>query len=172
MSPAWSFTCLDSDRCFAADTTWSLKHSGAAHVTATTAQIAGEYESYFRNRGDSTTPARWSIDVTNTGSVASGLTILCFVSSHHPDAPIQKLVGFERLPVVAPGASATATVFAATTALSLTDQDGTEAIHAGDYQLLIGDPSGSGPQLRAFLSLSGANVTLWSLKTVRENFVE
>jgi beta-D-xylosidase 4 len=150
-------------------TTWTLKHSGAAHVSATTVKIADEFEPYFKNRQDLTTPAVWKIEVTNTGTVPSGLVVLCFVSSEHTDAPRQKLVGFERVPILAAGASTTVQLFAATTALTLTDKVGTEAIHAGSYVLTCsaGDDAKI-PPLAATLSLTGSNVTLWSLKAVRE----
>ena len=149
-------------------TTWDIQHGSNSHVMSTTSQIAAQLEPYFQTRGAATaTPAQWTITVTNTGDVASGLTVLCFVSSNHTDAPIQKLAAFERLPVIAAGASANVTLYAATTSLSLTDKDGTEAIIPGEYAFSIG-LGNSGLPLSASLSLSGENVTLWSLKSVRQ----
>ena len=80
-----------------------------------------------------------SVSVTNTGSTASDCVVLAFGSLTGADCPLRTLIGFERLSLVRPGATATATLAVDPRTLGCVDNAGVRTLPAGTLSLEAGD---------------------------------
>ncbi len=83
-------------------------------------------------------PPSYAVNVTNVGTVASGVTVLAFVD---PDAgPRQRLFDFQGAALLAPGASATLLFTLPPAATARVDARGEAALHAATLRVRIGMP--------------------------------
>jgi beta-glucosidase len=100
-------------------------------------------------------PLTATVTVTNGGSMAGDEVVEAYVKSPADGAPIQALVGFERVRLE-PGASKQVTLKIAARALSNVDNDGNRSVVAGKYTLTVG---GAQPQETQAKSEAGFTVT-------------
>jgi beta-glucosidase len=93
--------------------------------------------------------------VTNAGPATGDEVVEAYVKSPADGAPIQSLVGFERVHLT-PGTSKEVTLKIAPRSLSVVDSDGNRSIAAGKYTLTLG---GAQPQETEAKSEAGFTVT-------------
>lgn len=90
---------------------------------------------------DKITDVEWTVNVTNTGSVASDVVVLAFVSSNATipgvTPPIKELFDYARVSLLAPGSSITLIFGLSYRVLNHIDDDGHSWLLPGDYQLQI-----------------------------------
>ncbi|MCJ1304033.1 hypothetical protein MMC08_006845 [Hypocenomyce scalaris] len=81
----------------------------------------------------------FTVMVTNTGSTASDYSAMLFVNTTAGPAPYPNkwLVGFDRLPSIAPGSSAMMTIPVPIGAVSRTEASGSKVVYPGQYQLAL-----------------------------------
>ncbi|KAK3616639.1 hypothetical protein LTR56_025816 [Elasticomyces elasticus] len=81
----------------------------------------------------------FSVEVTNTGKVASDWTAMLFVSTTAGPTPlpIKWLVGIDREASIAPGASCTASIAVPIGVLARADETGNLVVYPGDYKLAL-----------------------------------
>jgi beta-glucosidase len=99
-------------------------------------------------------PLTATVTVTNAGAMAGDEVVEAYVKSPAEGAPIQSLVGFERVHLAA-GASKEVTLKIAPRSLSVVDGDGNRSIAAGKYTLTLG---GAQPQETEAKSEAGFTV--------------
>jgi len=131
--------------------------AAAAHYDTTTVGFTPDLPSYL-------------INVTNTGALASSVSVLGFVTATaavrgaEMDAPLKELFDFERLVDVAPGESRMVQLSIPPAVLSLTDAQGVESIRSGGYEIEIGvEGAAEGSVARASLEVAGDDTVLFSL---------
>lgn len=90
----------------------SSEETSAAAVVVDTAELAARYRTDFAEspatKDDVPSSLFHTVEVTNTGSVASDCVVLAFITSSSAnddgeDVPLKKLFGFERLVAMQPG---------------------------------------------------------------------
>jgi hypothetical protein len=117
-------------------------------------------------------PIAYSVRVTNTGPTASAVSVVALLSSEHADAATnEKLVAFEKTPLLRPKESTVVRLEVAKERLALIDALGDERIAAGEYRLRLGG-AGSGATrdgdfAQASLTLSGADTFMWRLSQAK-----
>jgi len=125
-----------------------LKSAGNRHRTSASASpILYTADLYKAGMADDRAPAsEYTINVTNTGSVASDVSVLGFLSTQpdpsHPAAaspPLSTLFGFDKLHALAPGQSATVYFFVTVRQLVHVDSTGDKWLLPGKYQVYWGD---------------------------------
>lgn len=113
---------------------------------------------------DGAAPVAFAVNVTNTGAVASGVTVLAFVSGDGaPGAPLRQLFDFGGVPLLAPGESATVFFALTPAAAAQVDRDGARVLRAGERVVDFGGDGGRGggrAPLRATVRLEGADVVV------------
>jgi hypothetical protein len=115
-------------------------------------------------------PPAYRVNVTNTGSVVSDVSVLAFVSSGQPDEPLRELFDFGRLAALAPGEtrqlifSLDLRVLASGRRPRNGAADGAHAatlfLYPGAYTISIGDTPSSGNAVSAALTLTGSPAAL------------
>ena len=123
-----------------------------AHATTTAAHMAAQHgamaeataaAAHYKTAFEPDLPT-YLVNVTNTGSVTSDVSVLGFVAATSSvrgaadDAPLRELFDFERLAALAPGESRVVQLAVPPAVLSLTDATGVESVRAGDYLLEFG----------------------------------
>jgi hypothetical protein len=117
-------------------------------------------------------PLTYFVRVTNTGPTASAVSVVALLSSEHADAATnEKLVAFEKTPVLRPRESTTVRLEVTKERLALIDALGDERIAAGEYRLRLGG-AGSGATrdddfAQASLTLRGADTFMWRLSEAK-----
>jgi hypothetical protein len=113
------------------------------------------------------------VRVTNTGRVASAVSVQAFVGSDHADAVFNdELYDFDITTVLSPGDTQLLTFTLPTKTLALVDDDGDQMVSPGLYRLKIGG-AGSGRTrdedfAKTTLNVFGdASVYLWRLSAAR-----
>ena len=82
----------------------------------------------------------YTVTVTNTGTTASDFSAIHYANTTTagaPPYPIKWVVGFDRLPSIAPGASATLTIPVNIGSLLRYDTDGNGQLYAGKYEVAL-----------------------------------
>jgi beta-D-xylosidase 4 len=79
-------------------------------------------------------------NVTNTGAVASSVSVLGMLSTGLPDEPLQELFDFARVADLAPGATATVALTLPPGIAACVDGAGQRVLRAGRFQLRVGEP--------------------------------
>lgn len=99
-----------------------------------------------------------SVNVTNTGRLASDFVTLVFTSGSYGPAPYpnKQLVAYQRLFGVQPGQSQTATLNLTLGSLARYDESGNAVLYPGDYSLLIDQPT----QTTLNFTLTGAQTMI------------
>jgi beta-glucosidase-like glycosyl hydrolase len=152
--------------------TTSTEHMRVQHVAGARATAAA---SHYDTSATGFAPdlPTYVIKVTNTGSVASDVSVLGFVTATgsvrgvDTDAPLKELFDFERLADLAPGESRTVQLSIPPAVLSLTDADGVETVRAGEYVVQVGvEGAAEGSVARASLTVAGADAVLFSMPVV------
>lgn len=87
-----------------------------------------------------TAAAHTAVNVTNTGSIASDISVLAFISSGLPGEPFSRLFDFARASRVAPNATVTLLFSVPPSLASRVGLDGEVALHGGVQRLRIGFP--------------------------------
>jgi uncharacterized repeat protein (TIGR01451 family) len=86
--------------------------------------------------------AKYSVTVTNTGTVDADDAVLGFLvppSAGTGGVPLQTLFGFERVHVKA-GESKTVYLYPSLSDFTQVDADGKRYVHAGEYTIRFGEP--------------------------------
>ena len=85
-------------------------------------------------------PSRWvpRVQVTNTGSRASGVVVLGFVNSSQPDFPQQKLFDYQRMELT-PGEATEVQLNAQANTLAVVDEAGESWLTQAQFTVRIGD---------------------------------
>ena len=127
--------------------------AGPTSLTASTAAMhAAHREYYLRGGGAEVSPLVYTVNVTNIGTVASDVVVLGFLRNplpplldeqHSDEAaeappPQKELFNFERLRMLAPGATRQVRLSVPAQVLSLVDGRGTERLRAGQYGVEFG----------------------------------
>ena len=135
-----------------------------------TGQLLQYHPEYYRDRSAERSPLQVPVTVKNTGSRASSVVVLGFVSSNHTDAPRNKeLFGYERVADVQPGASVTIQIGVPPQVLTLVDVHGVERLLPGEFLLEVGvRGSAEGEPASAKLVLSGEPLVVFSMPEARQ----
>jgi beta-D-xylosidase 4 len=112
-------------------TTWALEWVSAAHLRVDAAAWA---------TGAAQAPA-YAVNVTNTGTEASGITVLGFIEPGVAGGARQKLFDFAGSPMIAPGASQLLTFTVPPALAARVDARGETALHASTQRVRIGLPA-------------------------------
>ena len=80
----------------------------------------------------------YSANVSNTGSVASDVSVLLFASSSAPDSPIQRLIGYVHVHELRPGETRTVYFDVGLSAFLSVDQQGDRWLLPADHRVFIG----------------------------------
>ena len=85
-------------------------------------------------------PSTWipRVQVTNTGSRASGVVVLGFVNSSQPDFPQQKLFDYQRMELT-PGEATEVQLNAQANTLAVVDEAGESWLTQAQFTVRIGD---------------------------------
>ena len=86
---------------------------------------------------------QYQVNVTNTGSVTSDVSVLAFIDAPEnkdPDTPIQQLFDFQRVSQLAPNTTVTLFFTATVDSIALVGQDGTAKVTKGKRRIRIGFP--------------------------------
>ena len=67
------------------------------HAAVTVGDMADFHPVYYRTQGQALSPAVYSLNVTNTGTVASDCVVLGFINSSVAGGPISELFDFARV---------------------------------------------------------------------------
>lgn len=108
-----------------------------------------------------------SVDVMNSGQLASDYVTLLFVSGEYGPSPypIKELVGYQRLFGVQPGQSQTASINVTLGSLTRYDDMGNAVLYPGSYSLLIDQPT----QTTLNFTLTGDQQTIEQWPQPRSN---
>jgi hypothetical protein len=101
-------------------------------------------------------PPPFAVNVTNTGSAASDVTALAFLSSGLPGDPIEQLFDFQRAAAVAPGETVTLYFAAPMGVAARVSLGGVKALQPGRLSVRIGDVRATGNFVSGALQLTGA----------------
>lgn len=132
-------------------TTWALEWLDAG-ADADAAVDAAEL---------ATSPRPYGVNVSNTGTRASDISVLGFVSSGVPGEPLQRLFDFQRAAAVAPGETRTLIFSLPPDAAARVGHDGAVTLHAGALRVFIGAPGEM--MLEARLTVEGGAVVRGAL---------
>ena len=80
----------------------------------------------------------YSANVTNTGSVASDISVLLFMNSSVPDTPQQTLIGYVHVHRLAPGSTRTVYFDVDMSSMLYVDAEGDRWLMPGQYRFFIG----------------------------------
>jgi xylan 1,4-beta-xylosidase len=86
---------------------------------------------------------QYQVNVTNTGSVTSDVSVLAFIDAPEnkdPDTPIQQVFDFQRVSQLAPNTTVTLFFTATVDSIALVGQDGTAKVTTGKRRIRIGFP--------------------------------
>ena len=109
-----------------------------AGLSYTNFSLAWLSSPHVRAEATAWAPPPYAVNVTNVGSVASGVTVLAFVD---PDAgPRQRLFDFQGAALLAPGASTTLIFSIPPAAAARVDARGEAALHPTTLRVRIGMP--------------------------------
>ena len=100
-------------------------------------------------------PLTATVTVTNTGAADGDEVVEAYLKTPQPNGPIQSLVGFQRVAIVA-GQSREVTITLDPRAISIVDDQGNRVILEGKYHLSLGSAQ---PQDTAAKSEAGFSVT-------------
>jgi hypothetical protein len=139
---------------------FSAAPAGATQLVATTDAIADAWLSYYA--GDVAALPVASVAITNgAAGRASDYAVLGFARSRASGAPLRSLFGFERLTRVLPGARRVAHLAVPPQALASVDENGTQTIAAGVFDLDVGgEPDGFASFV---LTITGPTRTIFEL---------
>jgi beta-glucosidase len=139
-----------------------------SHATVNTEDMMAHHPRYYASAGTAPSPAAYTVNVTNTGGVASDCVVLGFVSSDHDDAPVNReLFGYDRI-FLQPGQSQFVYFSVPPQVLSLVDVQGVETIRPGTYRLQFGvHGAAEGTPGFATLEVMGVPRVIFSLPDVR-----
>lgn len=84
-------------------------------------------------------PPAYAVNVTNTGSVTSDVSVMAFYSTGLPGEPIQELFDFQRASALAPGQSVTLYFTMPAEIAATVSDEGEQALTPGRYRVRIGD---------------------------------
>ena len=157
-----------------------FKFGWGMSYTAFTFQLRGDDDSDAAGSGVFTTTGiatgvetiAYSVRVINTGATASAVSVMAMLSSDHADAVTnEKLVAFEKTPVLQPGESTVVRLEVKKERLALIDALGDERIAAGEYSLRLGG-AGSGATraddfVRVGFTVRGADTFMWRLSKAK-----
>ena len=101
-------------------------------------------------------PPPYAVNVTNTGSVASDVVALAFLSSGAAGDPIEQLFDFQRAAALAPGETVTLYFAASLDVAARVSLEGVKALQPGRLSVRIGDVRATGNFVSGTLELTGA----------------
>jgi hypothetical protein len=81
----------------------------------------------------------YAVNVTNTGRVASDVSVLLFIDASGAGGPPRKLIDYDRLPLVKPGETRTVTFALSLSAFSIVLENGHRVVTKGEFPIYIGD---------------------------------
>ena len=119
-------------------TNFSISASTNASATISTNSLNNTHPGYAYI--DLAPLLNYSVTVTNTGSIASDYSAILFANTTNAGPspyPNKWVVGFERLPTIAPGASATLTIPVSIGSMARYDGDGNAVLYPGSYELAL-----------------------------------
>ena len=112
-------------------------------------------------------PPSFAVNVTNTGSLASDVTALAFVSSAEPGEPARKCFDFSRAAALAPGASVVLHFTLPPLVAARVSAHGRQAVAPGALTVTVGgDGSGGGAISRELVVVGAESVVLFDLAAV------
>ena len=85
-------------------------------------------------------PPSYSVNVTNTGSVTSDVSVLGMYSTGLPGEPLEKLFDFERIAALAPGHTVTVHLTLPAGTAATTTALGERVLVPGAYTVRVGEP--------------------------------
>jgi xylan 1,4-beta-xylosidase len=151
-------------------TTFTFDVSSARSVSTSVESLIEHDRMYYKSDEKPMSPAGYDIKVTNTGNVESECSVLGFVSSDHPDAPVNKeLFDFARVGPLKPGASVVVHLGVVASVLSVVDKSGAQTLLPGTYKVEFGvRGAAEGVPAQAELILTGSSHEMFSFDKVRK----